>query len=246
MLPLFNSRNSAVVKPPGGGDTALTPRLYDYVKATADVGIALILFTVSLPVVLLAGLVVKLTSPGPATYTQVRVGRNGRPFQIYKLRSMRHNCEAGSGAKWATKRDPRVTPVGRILRATHVDELPQLWNVLRGEMSLVGPRPERPEFVHVLEKAIPGYAGRHAVKPGVTGLAQIQLPADTDIESVREKLVLDLCYVERYGPLLDCRIFIGTVLYLLGLPYGAVRRVLALPTGHRAAAPASAVVPEMA
>src|SRR5262245_45881081 len=104
-------------------------------------------------------------------------------------------------------------------------------------MSMIGPRPERPEFVRVLEKAIPGYPGRHAVKPGVTGLAQIQLPADTDIESVRQKLALDLCYVDRYGPLLDCRIFLGTALYLAGVPYGALRRLLALPVGQPIMAP---------
>src|SRR5206468_12888401 len=130
-------------------------RLYDGFKATADWAIALILFSVSLPVVAFAGLLVKITSHGPATYCQIRVGRNGKPFKIYKLRSMYDNCEARSGAQWSTKNDPRVTPIGRILRRTHLDELPQLWNVLRGDMSLIGPRPERPEFVNVLEKEIP-------------------------------------------------------------------------------------------
>src|SRR5262249_46287618 len=127
--------------------------------------------------------------------------------------------------------DTRITPVGRFLRRLHIDELPQLWNVLCGDMSLVGPRPERPEFVVPLQQAIPSYFERLGVKPGVTGLAQIQLPSDTTIEIVREKLLLDRCYVHRYGLWLDLRILIGTGLYLAGVSYGGVRRILRLPNG---------------
>ena len=139
---------------------------------------------------------------------------------------MYHNCEAVSGAAWSTKRDSRVTRVGRILRKLHVDELPQLLNVLRGDMSLVGPRPERPEFVGPLARQIPGYYDRLAVRPGVTGLAQIQLPADEDIEDVRKKVVLDRCYAEKRDLWLDFRIMLGTAVYLFGFSYATVRKVL--------------------
>ena len=207
-------------------------RPYDAVKLLADLLIAFFLFVVSVPVILIAAILVRLTSPGPATYSQVRLGRGGRAFFIYKLRTMYHNCEAQSGPQWCVKGDPRVTPIGRILRKTHIDELPQLWNVLRGDMSLVGPRPERPEIVDFLETAIAGYRGRLSVKPGVTGLAQIQLPSDTDLESVRKKLVLDLCYVERYGASLDLRLLFGTALYLMGVSYTGIGKAMYLPTGQ--------------
>jgi lipopolysaccharide/colanic/teichoic acid biosynthesis glycosyltransferase len=204
---------------------------YLWIKAAFDRTIGLILFVTLLPVMAVAAVLVRRTSSGPALYWQVRVGRAGQTFWIYKLRTMYHNCEAGAGAKWCTKGDTRVTPLGHWLRRLHIDELPQLWNVMRGDMSLVGPRPERPEFVGPLDKIIPGYLGRLAVKPGVTGLAQIQRPADTDVESVRKKLVLDLCYVEEVSASLDLRIMIGTVLYLVGMPYAGVRRVMRLPSG---------------
>jgi lipopolysaccharide/colanic/teichoic acid biosynthesis glycosyltransferase len=203
--------------------------LYHRAKPTVDAIIALALFVPGLPLMALGWLLVKLTSRGPGTYTQVRVGRHGRLFRIYKLRTMYHDCEARTGARWCVQGDPRITPVGRWLRRLHVDELPQLWNVLLGHMSLVGPRPERPEFVGPLDAAIAGYAGRLAVKPGVTGLAQVQLPPDTDLESVRAKLALDLCYVTRCSAWLDFRIMLGTALYLAGLSYAGVRRAMALP-----------------
>ncbi|QJW98046.1 sugar transferase [Frigoriglobus tundricola] len=201
----------------------------DRLKRAIDVGTGLGLLIGALPVVLAIWALVRATSPGPGFYSQVRVGRGGRPFWIYKIRTMTVNCEAGSGAKWATKGDTRVTPVGRVLRKLHLDELPQLWNVLRGDMSLVGPRPERPEFVVPLSAEVAGYPERHRVRPGVTGLAQIQLPADTDLASVRRKVVLDRHYVE-FGTLwLDLRIALGTLVYLLGFSYARVRRLLALP-----------------
>jgi lipopolysaccharide/colanic/teichoic acid biosynthesis glycosyltransferase len=185
----------------------------------------------ALPAMAVAALLVKLTSPGPVVYTQVRLGRNGRPFVMYKLRSMTHNCEAKSGIVWSPgKGDTRVTWVGRILRKTHIDELPQLFNILRGEMSLVGPRPERPELVSELEKQLPDYRGRLAANPGLTGLAQVQLPPDTDMESVARKLALDLHYVERESAWLDARLVFTTAVGVLGVPFRVCQYLLALPT----------------
>jgi lipopolysaccharide/colanic/teichoic acid biosynthesis glycosyltransferase len=200
----------------------------DSLKRAIDLGIASVLFTLALPVVLLAGLLVKLTSRGPILYSQTRVGRFGRPFRIYKIRTMYHNSEA-AGARWCAKADPRVTFIGRILRKTHIDELPQLWNILRGDMSLIGPRPERPEFVPILEKAIEGYMARLAIRPGLAGLAQIQLPPDTNLESVRKKLALDLAYIRQRSLWLDLRLFMGTGLYLFGCSFNTVRRLMRLP-----------------
>jgi lipopolysaccharide/colanic/teichoic acid biosynthesis glycosyltransferase len=192
--------------------------------------LAAVLLIVVLPVLVVAALLIKLTSRGPVIYTQSRVGWDGRRFTIYKLRTMRHNCEATGGIQWATKGDPRVTPVGRLLRATHLDELPQLINVIRGDMSLVGPRPERPEIVAELIKSLPDYPLRHRIRPGVTGLAQIQLPADTDLASVRRKLALDSLYIRERTLWLDVRIVVGTLLKVVGVPFMRIRVVLGLPT----------------
>ena len=139
------------------------------------------LLVLTAPVILAAIVLVRLTSAGPGIYSQTRLGLNRRPFTIYKIRTMGNNVEARGGIRWATSRDPRVTRIGRFLRATHVDELPQLWNVLRGEMALVGPRPERPEIIAQIEPLIPGYGVRLTVLPGVTGLAQVQLPPDSSV-----------------------------------------------------------------
>jgi lipopolysaccharide/colanic/teichoic acid biosynthesis glycosyltransferase len=190
---------------------------------------ALTLLILSAPVILLSALLVKLTSSGPVIYSQTRVGKNGRPYQIHKLRTMYHNCENHSGPRWSTPGDTRITPLGRFLRRTHLDELPQLWNVVRGDMCLIGPRPERPEFIPRLAKALPHYADRLLVKPGMTGLAQVQLPADTDLESVRRKLAYDLYYVRHVSPWLDLSILLGTALYLLGLPTRLMPRLRLVP-----------------
>jgi lipopolysaccharide/colanic/teichoic acid biosynthesis glycosyltransferase len=198
-------------------------------KTTFDLTAASLLLVLAAPVLLLAAAAVKLTSAGPAFYSQVRVGANGRRFVLWKLRSMRHNCEAASGIRWATRRDPRVTPVGRFLRASHIDELPQLFNVLRGEMSLVGPRPERPEITAGLAAVVPRYDDRHRVKPGVTGLAQILLPPDTDLDSVRRKVATDLRYVSGFGPWMELRVLVGTALHLVKVPGPTVARLLRLP-----------------
>jgi len=148
-------------------------------------------------------------------FRQVRAGKDGRRFTMYKIRTMRRDAEAALGVVWAKRDDPRVSRVGRVLRRMHLDELPQLFNILRGEMSLVGPRPERPPFVRVLSRHVPGYVCRLRVRPGITGLAQVNLPPDSDLESVRNKLALDLEYVQQAGLLLDLRLLLCTLLRLL-------------------------------
>jgi lipopolysaccharide/colanic/teichoic acid biosynthesis glycosyltransferase len=201
----------------------------DRLKRAFDLLVALPLSLLAIPVIAAAWVLVRATSAGPGFYSQIRVGRNGRPYRIYKIRTMFHNCEAVSGAAWCMKHDRRVTRIGRILRKLHIDELPQLLNVLLGEMSLVGPRPERPEFVGPLSEQIPGYIDRLAVRPGVTGLAQIQLPPDVDVDDVRKKVVLDRCYADNRNLWLDFRIMLGTVIYLFGFSYSSVRKVMGLP-----------------
>ena len=208
------------------------PDWYDLCKTAFDVCACLVLLVLATPVILLAAALVKLTSRGPAFYTQTRLGQGGRPYTIYKLRSMVHDCERHSGARWSTAGDPRVTRLGRWLRRSHVDELPQLWNVLRGEMSLIGPRPERPEFVPHLEEALPLYHLRRAVRPGVTGLAQVLLPPDTDVESVRRKVAYDLYYVNNCSFWLDLQLLASTAIFLLGVPYSHIGKFLFLPSSE--------------
>lgn len=197
-------------------------------KANIDFITAILLIIPTAPLIVISMIIVKLISRGPAIYSQTRLGLNGRPFTIYKIRTMVMESEV-AGPQWSTEGDPRVFPFGRFLRRSHLDELPQLWNVLRGEMSLVGPRPERPEFVVTLEKALPRYRERLAVRPGVTGLAQVHLPPDTDIESVRRKLVCDLYYISQPNFSLDARIVACTAFSLFGLPYSFSRRLLRIP-----------------
>jgi lipopolysaccharide/colanic/teichoic acid biosynthesis glycosyltransferase len=202
---------------------------YPACKAIGEFALAAVLLVITAPIVALAALVVKMTSRGPAFYTQIRLGLNGKPYTIYKLRSMTHNCEKVSGAKWSASGDARITAVGRLLRRSHLDELPQLWNVLRGDMSLIGPRPERPEFVPQLERALPHYRARLYVRPGVTGLAQVQLPPDTDLGSVRRKLAYDLFYVRQMGPLMDLQILVCTALKVVGVPFSFLSLLLWVP-----------------
>lgn len=185
-------------------------RWYWPMKATTDWLLALILFLFLLPIMLVTAMLVKLTSVGPVLYTQTRLGRSGRSFRIVKFRTMVHRAEAKTGAVWSKPGDPRITKLGRFLRETHVDEFPQLLNVLMGQMSLVGPRPERPEITSDLEWHIPQYRERLAVKPGITGLAQVNLPADSDLEGVQKKLEHDLYYINGVGPWLDFRILMRT------------------------------------
>jgi lipopolysaccharide/colanic/teichoic acid biosynthesis glycosyltransferase len=206
-----------------------------FFKGLVDLVVGLLLVIPAAPILLVCMVLVKLTSRGPAFYSQVRLGKNGKPFRIYKVRTMRHNCEQKSGIRWSTSGDPRVTFLGRILRATHLDELPQLWNILKGDMSLIGPRPERPEIIEQLQKVIPEYRDRLLVRPGVTGLAQIQLPPDTDVESVRRKVACDRAYIRRLSWWLDCRILALTVLHVFGIPCHRLCRLL-LPSATRAVA----------
>src|SRR4051812_19163128 len=194
-------------------------------KRAFDFFVALALFLVALPIIAITLLLVKLTSRGPALYSQVRLGQNARPFAIYKVRTMYQDAERISGAAWSKPGDSRITPVGRFLRKTHLDELPQLWNVLRGDMSMVGPRPERPEFVPQLELAIPYYRARLLVRPGVTGLAQIQLPPDTDLDSVRSKLAYDIDYIQKLSLLLDVKVCWATALHVVGIDAESIRKL---------------------
>jgi lipopolysaccharide/colanic/teichoic acid biosynthesis glycosyltransferase len=188
--------------------------------------IALLLLSACVPVLTVLAILVRRTSPGPALYRQLRLGHNGKPFMICKLRTMEHNCEARTGPVWSAQDDPRVTRIGRLLRDTHLDELPQLWNVVRGEMSLIGPRPERPEIARKIERKLPAYARRLCVKPGMTGLAQLLLPPDSDLHGVEKKLAQDLQYIRRIGLQTDARIGVATVLYFLGRALGATSRWL--------------------
>ncbi len=200
---------------PRNGPVVVGASCYLCIKRVLDVCLAVVLLVLTAPVIAVACLLVKLTSRGPALYSQTRVGRGGRPFTIWKIRSMHHNAEAVSGAVWSRKGDARVMPVGRFLRRTHLDELPQLWNILRGDMSLVGPRPERPEFVPQLETAIPRYRERLLVLPGVTGLAQIHLGPDTDLASVERKLAFDLYYIKHLGFWTDLRVLLATIIHVV-------------------------------
>jgi lipopolysaccharide/colanic/teichoic acid biosynthesis glycosyltransferase len=212
------SGSPASARRTGHAVSDVKPSSYFHWKGWVDRIVAAVLLIPALPVIGVLFVLVRLTSAGPGIYRQKRVGKHGRTFVIYKLRTMRCDAEAGTGAVWSTADDPRVTRLGRVLRYLHLDELPQLFNVLKGEMSLVGPRPERPEFVHFLADRIPGYRDRLAVPPGVTGLAQLNLSPDTDLASVCRKLVLDIEYVEGAGFLLDARIVLCTALRILKLP----------------------------
>jgi lipopolysaccharide/colanic/teichoic acid biosynthesis glycosyltransferase len=191
---------------------------YASFKRVVDFLFALALLIATAPIIALLAVAIKLTSRGPAFYTQTRLGLKGRPFSVHKLRTMHDNCESLSGPRWATPGDIRITPLGRILRKTHLDELPQLWDILRGRMSLVGPRPERTEFVPQLERAIPLYRDRLLLRPGLTGLAQVQLPPDSDLSSVSCKLQYDLYYVRHFSLWLDLRIVLSTIFHVMGLP----------------------------
>jgi lipopolysaccharide/colanic/teichoic acid biosynthesis glycosyltransferase len=186
-------------------------------KWRLDVLAAAVLLIPGLPAIVILVVLVRLTSRGPGIFRQRRVGRDGNVFTMYKLRTMTEDAEEKTGAVWTVRNDQRITPLGYWLRKLHLDELPQLINVLRGEMSLVGPRPERPEFVDVLEKEIPGYLKRLAVLPGVTGLAQINLPPDDGLDSVRRKQHLDLLYIESADLWLDLRMMACTSLRLFGI-----------------------------
>ena len=181
------------------------------IKRALDIVVALVGLTVSFPLLVLLAIAVKASSPGPAFYRQARVGQSGRVFSVCKLRSMRQDAETGTGPVWARHDDNRVTPLGRFMRRTRLDELPQLWNVLCGNMSFVGPRPERPEFVRSLTQQIPFYGQRHVVKPGLTGWAQVRYTYGASVEDAIQKLQYDLYYVKHMSVWFDLIIILETV-----------------------------------
>jgi exopolysaccharide biosynthesis polyprenyl glycosylphosphotransferase len=191
--------------------TILPPPALAPLKRFVDLLAASVLLVMAAPVMVGAAVLIRLTSPGPILYSQLRVGVRGRRFRLWKFRSMRLDAEQLTGPVWAAEDDPRVTPLGRILRKTRVDELPQLWNILRGEMSLTGPRPERPAFVERFSESIPGYRQRLAVRPGLTGWAQVMHHYGGCEADVVAKLQYDLYYIKHWSLLLDLRIWVRTI-----------------------------------
>lgn len=183
----------------------------DLIKRLTDLLIACSLIAFTLPLMLIVALAIKWDSPGPVFYRQERVGLNGRRFALLKLRSMRQDAEADDRPVWAAALDDRITRVGGFMRGSRIDELPQLFNVLRGDMSLVGPRPERPYFVDQLGKIILAYDDRHTVLPGITGWAQVNYPYGASVEDAQQKLAYDLYYIANRSILLDLRILRATV-----------------------------------
>jgi exopolysaccharide biosynthesis polyprenyl glycosylphosphotransferase len=172
-------------------------------KRISDLIVACALIAFTLPLMTIVALAIKCSSPGPVFFRQERVGRGGRRFMVLKFRSMVANAEADGRPVWAAQQDVRVTAVGRIIRRLRIDELPQLFNVLRGDMSMVGPRPERPYFVEQLREVIPNYTERHEVKPGITGWAQVNYPYAASVEDARNKLAYDLYYTKNRSLRLD-------------------------------------------
>ncbi|MGM0589913.1 MAG: sugar transferase [Bacteroidota bacterium] len=185
------------------------------VKRIMDVVIALLILMVTLPLQIIIAILIKITSQGPAIYKQQRVGRFGKPFTMYKFRTMKANAESESGPVWAKEDDPRITAVGHWLRKFRLDELPQFVNVLKGEMSLVGPRPERPHFVDQFKQEIPLYTRRLRVRPGITGWAQVKWKYDSDMEDVKEKIRYDLFYLENRSLRMDLKILVNTFVTVL-------------------------------
>jgi sugar transferase (PEP-CTERM system associated) len=193
-------------------------RMVSAAKRLMDIGFAALGLALLAPVMLLVAIAVRATSPGPALYHQRRVGLNGTIFTLHKFRSMRQDAEAKTGAVWATTGDLRVTPVGRFLRRTRLDEIPQLWNILRGDMSIVGPRPERPEFVDELGRQIAFYGQRHVVRPGLTGWAQVRHSYGSSVYDALQKLQFDLFYVKHLSVPFDLFIMAETVKTVLVRP----------------------------
>lgn len=198
----------------GGGFSLLANRTNLKLKRLIDVVMAIALLSLLSPIMLVTALAIRLESPGPIFYSQWRTGLNNQPFRVYKFRSMRQDAEK-LGVQWAKERDPRITRVGYWIRLVRIDELPQFWNVLRGEMSLIGPRPERPEFDQQLSAAIPYYSLRYLVKPGITGWAQVMYPYGASIEDAYQKLSYDLYYIKNYSIWLDLSIVFKTVRVVL-------------------------------
>ena len=192
------------------------PRAMSALKRAGEAAVAALMLVLTLPLAALTALCVRLSSPGPVLYRQTRVGLSGKEFELMKWRTMRADAEKASGPVWATgENDPRVTRLGRFMRKVRLDEVPQLWNVLKGDMSFVGPRPERPHFVQKLRQVIPYYDERHSVRPGITGWAQVKFPYGSTIEDAEEKFEFDLYYVKHMSLLLDIAIVLETVKVML-------------------------------
>jgi sugar transferase (PEP-CTERM system associated) len=187
------------------------PRGQEFRKRLVDACVAAFGMVAGAPLMALVALAVRVTSPGPVLYHQVRTGQGGRTFTVHKFRTMRTDAEEKTGPVWASANDNRVTPIGEFLRRTRLDELPQLWNIFCGEMSLVGPRPERPEFVEALTQQIPFYGQRHSVKPGLTGWAQVRYTYGASVEDAMEKLQYDLFYIKNMSAMLDVFIIFSTI-----------------------------------
>ena len=194
----------------GYGFKILHSPIHNRIKRIFDISMAVVIGILTSPIMLIAALIVKLESPGPVIYSQARVGEHNVEFNVHKFRSMRNDAEK-DGAKWAVKNDPRVTKFGNFMRKTRIDELPQLLNVLKGEMSFIGPRPERMVFIKDLEKVIPYYNLRHLVKPGLTGWAQVMYPYGASVEDAERKLEYDLYYIKHHSISLDIAIMFMTL-----------------------------------
>ncbi|MDP2909507.1 MAG: exopolysaccharide biosynthesis polyprenyl glycosylphosphotransferase [bacterium] len=193
----------------------INKQLFELAKRIFDVILAVILGILTLLILPLIAFLIKVESRGPIFYRQKRTGKNGKIFEIIKFRSMVQNAEE-NGAQWANEKDKRMTKIGKILRKARIDELPQLWNILKGEMSFIGPRPERPEFVAELQKQIPHYAMRHLIKPGLSGWAQIKFPYGASVQDATEKLQYDLYYVKNRSAILDLAITLRTIATMVG------------------------------
>lgn len=185
--------------------------IFDFYQRVLNIILSLIGLAIGIPLVIIFGIRIKIEDNGPITYKQERLGKGGKRFYIYKLRSMRTDAEK-FGAQWAEKDDPRITKVGRFIRKTRIDEIPQLFNILKGDMSLIGPRPERPQFTEQFNREIPGFINRLAVKPGLTGWAQVNGGYDM---TPAEKLVEDIYYIKNRSVLLDFKIIFKTVAVVL-------------------------------
>lgn len=196
-------------------NTSFVRKNYENLKRSLDLFGALFLLILFAPVMLLVAGLVLITSRGPVVFSQERLTKGGVVFTMYKFRSMRLDAELKTGAVWAQSKDPRITPIGKFLRISRLDELPQLFNVIRGDMSLIGPRPERPEIAKELAKQLPGFERRLEVKAGLTGMAQVAAGYASCVETYRKKLEYDLYYVEHFGPMLDIKIALKTVIVML-------------------------------
>jgi sugar transferase (PEP-CTERM system associated) len=210
-VPIESVRLASLLFSPG----CYASRFHLFYKRFFSILVSTIGLIFSLPLFPLIFLAIKLTSPGPILYRQKRVGRDGEVFYCYKFRTMRAAAEADTGPTWAKDDDPRITRVGKFLRKSRLDEIPQLWNVLRGDMSLVGPRPERPEFVEMLCRKIPYYQLRHGVRPGISGWAQVCYKYGNSVEDAREKLCYDLFYIKNMSAGLDLLILFSTIKIIL-------------------------------